>query len=90
VRKTVLAFAIAALATPAFAQMSTGMGPNLAAGSSKLKTDVEIKQEKEREAGYKSGLSKIPDAKVGKQDPWGGVRNAPAPSGATQSRASSK
>jgi hypothetical protein len=82
---------IAAMATPAFAQMGTGTGPNLAAEGHKLKTDVEIKQEQEREAGYKSGLSKIPDAKVGKKDPWGGVRStSPTASGANQSRASSK
>jgi hypothetical protein len=85
VRNLVLAFAIAALATPAYAQLS----PNLAGGGAKLKTDVEVKQEQERESGYRSGVSKIPDAK-GKSDPWGGVRNATPPPGQNQSRSNSK
>jgi hypothetical protein len=66
------------------------MSPNLAAGSVKLKTDVEVKQEQEREAGYKTGVSKIPDAK-GKVDPWGGVRNATgSATSQNQSRSNSK
>jgi hypothetical protein len=87
VRKIVLGLVIAVLATPAFAQLAGGAGPNLAGeGVSKLKTDREIKQEQDREAGYKSGLSKIPDAKPSKSDPWGGVRGAtPAASGAKSS-----
>jgi hypothetical protein len=91
-RKTVLALVIAAMATPAFAQLGTGMGPNLAAEGRKVKTDQDIKREQETEAGYKSGLNRIPDArKTGKADPWGEVRgtSAPAP-GANPSRASSK
>lgn len=75
-RKTVPALVIVAMATPALAQV--GGGPNLSADGVKLKTDVEVKQEREREAGYKSGLGKIPDAK-GKQDPWGGVRSTSTP-----------
>jgi hypothetical protein len=86
VRKTVLAITIVAMATPVCAQIS----PNLAGGSVKLKTDVEVKQEQEREAGYKAGVSRIPDAK-GKVDPWGGVRGAAtSSSGQTQSRQNSK
>jgi hypothetical protein len=87
VRKTVLALVIAAIATPAGAQM----GPNLSGGRTKLKTDVDVKQEREREAGYKAGLSKIPDAK-GKPDPWGGVRTTTStpPSGEKQSRTNAK
>jgi hypothetical protein len=85
-KKTVLALMIIAMATPAFAQIGNGMGPNLAGEPRKLKTDVEIKQEQEREAGYKSGLSKIPDAKPTKNDPWGSVRSSPA----GQSRTNSK
>jgi hypothetical protein len=88
-KKALLALVIAAMATPASAQMGTGMGPNLAGESRKLKTDVEIKQEQEREAGYKSGLSKIPDAKPTKNDPWGGVRSSSSP-GAGQSLTNSK
>jgi hypothetical protein len=90
-KKTILALMIAATATPAFAQVGTGVGPNLTGETRKLKTDVEIKQEEEREAGYKSGLSKIPDAKATKTDPWGGVRGTSSSSpGAGQSRAHSK
>ena len=85
VRNTVLALVIAAMATPVYAQV----GPNLSAGSVKLKTDVEVKQEQEREAGYKAGISKIPDQKA-KSDPWGGVRSVTPPSGQNQSRANAK
>jgi hypothetical protein len=84
-RNTVSALVIAAMATPAYAQFS----PNLAGGGGRLKTDVEVKQEQERESGYRSGVSKIPDAK-GKSDPWAGVRGAaPAPS-QNQSRSNAK
>jgi hypothetical protein len=84
-RNTVLALVIAVMATPAHAQFS----PNLAGGGGKLKTDVEVKQEQERESGYRSGVSKIPDAK-GKSDPWAGVRNAAPANGQTQSRSNAK
>ena len=84
-RRTVLAVVIAAMATPGYAQFS----PNLAGGASKPKTDVEVKQEQEREAGYKSGISKIPDAK-GKSDPWSGVRNAAPAPGQNQPRSNAK
>ena len=85
-RKTVLAITIVAMATPVCAQIS----PNLAGGSAKPKSDVEVRQEQEREAGYKAGVSRIPDAK-GKVDPWGGVRGAAtSSSGPTQSRQNSK
>jgi hypothetical protein len=83
-RNLVLALVIAALATPAYAQF------NLAgSGRSNPKTDVEIKQEQEREAGYRSGVSKIPDSK-GKSDPWAGVRGAAPAAGQNQSRANAK
>jgi hypothetical protein len=75
VRNTVMALVTApvfALATSAVAQV--GGSPNLSADSVHLKTDVEVKQEQEREAGFKAGLGKIPDAK-GKKDPWGSVRS---------------
>jgi hypothetical protein len=84
-RNTVLALVIAALATPAYAQFS----PNLAGGGGKLKTDVEVKREQERESGYRSGVSRIPDAK-GKSDPWAGVRSAAPAPGQTQSRSNAK
>jgi hypothetical protein len=86
VRHFVAAMMIVALATPACAQVS----PNLAGGSTKLKTDVDIKQEQDRENGFKSGINKIPDAK-GKVDPWGNVRGAATPPAAqSQARPSSK
>ncbi len=82
-RHIVLALVIAAMATPAYAQLS----PNLAGGSAKLKSEADVKQEKDRENAYRSGVSKIPDAKA-KSDPWSGVRNA-AP-GQNQSRSTAK
>jgi hypothetical protein len=86
VKNFVTAMMVVAIATPAFAQMS----PNVLGQSDrKLKTDVEIQQEQDREHGFKSGLSKIPDAK-GKVDPWGNVRSAPTPSGQTQARPAPK
>ena len=84
-RNTALALVIVAMATPAYAQFS----PNLAGAASHPKTDVEVKQEQEREAGYRSGVSKIPDAK-GKSDPWSGVRNAAPAPGQSQSRSNTK
>jgi hypothetical protein len=38
---------------------------------------VEVNEERERERAYKSGMSKIPDQKVKKNDPWGAVRTPP-------------
>ena len=85
-RNTVLALVIAALATPAYAQFA----PNLAgSGRAHPKTEAEVQQEKEREAGYRSGVSSIPDAK-GKSDPWAGVRSAAPASGQNQSRSNAK
>jgi hypothetical protein len=85
-RNTVLALVIAALATPAYAQFT----PNLAAGGRvNPKTDVEVKQEQERESGYRSGVGRIPDGK-GKSDPWAGVRSAAPASGQNQSRSNAK
>jgi hypothetical protein len=71
-----VAIVMPVLAVPAFAQMM----PNLAGPErAKLKTDVEIKEEQDRENGFKSGLSKIPDQKA-KIDPWGNVRGSTPPS----------
>ena len=85
-RNTVLALMIAALATPAYAQFT----PNLAGGGRmNPKTDAEVRQEKEREAGYRSGVSKIPDGKS-KSDPWAGVRDASPAPGQDQSRSKAK
>jgi hypothetical protein len=66
---------IVAATVPAYAQ---DFKPNLLEDVAKRKTDVEINQEREREQAYKSGISKIPDAK-GKVDPWGTVRGAATP-----------
>jgi hypothetical protein len=76
---------IVAMATPVFAQMS----PNMFGEGRHLKTDVEVKQEQERESGYKAGLSKIPDQKA-KSDPWGNVRAATPQSGQNQQRPGAK
>jgi hypothetical protein len=85
-RNTVLALVIAALATPAYAQLAPNM---LGGGRANPKTEAEVQQEKEREAGYRSGVAKIPDSK-GKSDPWAGVRGAtPAPA-QNQSRSNAK
>jgi hypothetical protein len=73
-RSLVAMMIIAAMATPVRAQMS----PNIMQEMPKFKTDVEVKEEKERESGYKAGLSKIPDQKA-KADPWGTVRGSEAP-----------
>jgi hypothetical protein len=86
VRKTVLALVIAALVTPAYAQLT----PNLLGGGRlNPKTDEEVKREQDRESGYRSGVSKIPDAK-GKSDPWAGVRGAAPAPGQNQSRSNTK
>jgi hypothetical protein len=72
VRKLVTAMMMMGLATAAFAQ--AGPNVNMFGEGKKLKTDVEIKAEQDRENNFKAGISKIPDAKV-KADPWGGVRS---------------
>ena len=82
--RSLLAATIIVMATPALAQIS----PNLMGDGIKLKTDVEVKQEQERENGYKAGLSKIPDQKA-KADPWGNVR-ASTPQANPTHRAGSK
>jgi hypothetical protein len=86
-RNTVLALVIAAMATPAYAQFT----PNLAGGSVGLhpKTEADVRKEKEREDGYRAGVSKIPDSK-GKQDPWSGVRSAAPAPGQNAARSNSK
>jgi hypothetical protein len=64
---------IVAATAPAYAQ---DLHPNLFTSGMHLKTDVEVKQEKEREQAYKYGISKIPNQKA-KADPWGNVRAMP-------------
>ena len=65
---------MAALATPAHAQMS-GDGPhvNLLADQPS-KTPDQIEAEQAQQKAYKDSLRKIPDAKAS-NDPWGVVRN---------------
>jgi len=77
VRNFVTAMMIVAMAAPAYAQMNNP-NVNLFRDAKTPKTDVEIQKEQDRENGYKSGLSKIPDPK-GKVDPWGNVRGATTP-----------
>ncbi len=73
-RSLVALMIIAAMATPAGAQIS----PNMLGDAIHRKTDVEVRQEQERESGYKAGLGKIPDQKA-KADPWGNVRGTESP-----------
>jgi hypothetical protein len=81
-RGIIVAMIVVAFAGPAFAQGLNIQDPG------KRKTDVDVKQEREREAGYNAGISKIPDPK-GKPDPWGNVRG-PATPQANPSRPNSK
>jgi hypothetical protein len=79
---------LAGMAVPAAAQAPGGLtdtGPalNLFDEGRHLRTDVEVKQEQDREHAYKSGMSKIPDKKV-KNDPWGAVRTTPPTASATK------
>jgi len=62
-------------ATPAFAQLGIPTGTD---GRRLLKTDEDVRQEQERENGYKAGLSKIPAPKA-TTDAWGNVRSAATP-----------
>ena len=74
-KKLLTAIVVAAVATPAYAQIMPSLtGPQ----KDRLKTDVEVKAEQDRENGYKSGLAKIPDQKA-KSDPWGTVRDGTPP-----------
>src|SRR3981189_866496 len=73
VRSMVTMMVIAALATPAYAQLSPGGGspgsgapsgakPSLTlGGEKKAKTEEDLEYERQREGAYKAGLSKIPD-----------------------------
>jgi len=92
---------IAALATPAYAQLSPGGGspgsapsgakPSLTlGGEKKAKTEEDLEYEKQRDEAYKAGLNKIPDKKAN-TDPWGSVRGAATqPSKPSQPRPGSK
>jgi hypothetical protein len=86
VKSLVTTMVIVALATPAYAQLSTGGAPGGGApsgprpsltlgGDKNSKTKEELDYEKQRDDAYKSGLSKIPDKKAN-ADPWGSVRGA--------------
>jgi hypothetical protein len=87
-RILVATMVIAALASPAYAQLSPGGAPGSSSGSSggarpsltlgggtKSKTEDELKEEKARDDAYKAGVAKIPDQKA-KSDPWGNLRGA--------------
>jgi hypothetical protein len=89
VRSLVTTMMMVAMATPGYAQLSTGGGapgsssggakPGITlGGDKKAKSDDDIKYEKELDQAYKSGVGKIPDKKVN-ADPWGNVRGAATP-----------
>jgi hypothetical protein len=89
VRSLLTMMMIAAIATPACAQMAPGMAPNIMGETRHLKTDVEINTERDREKAYKSGIGKIPDQNA-KVDPWGNVRGAATPQSNQTQRPASK
>jgi hypothetical protein len=73
-RSLVAMMMVAAMVMPAAAQLT----PNLMGDpAAHRKTDVEVREEQEREKGYRAGISKIPDQKS-KVDPWGTVRGSEA------------
>jgi len=72
---------LVAVAAPAAAQapgsnQQPDFKPNVFGEGMHLKTDVEVKEQQEKERAYKAGMSKIPDQKA-KVDPWGNVRATP-------------
>jgi hypothetical protein len=79
--------AVALLAGPAAAQMST---PNI-----NLMPETQAKSPEEKEAdaikekAYRESLKKIPDAK-GSNDPWGTVRSTEAPKAASPAKPKTK
>jgi hypothetical protein len=79
--------AVALLAGPAAAQMST---PNI-----NLMPETQSKSPEEKEAdaikekAYRESLKKIPDAK-GSNDPWGTVRSTEAPKAASPAKPKTK
>ena len=104
VRSLATTMMLVAMAAPAYAQLSPGNGapgngspeggrPSLTVGGDKkIKTEDDIKYERQLDQAYKSGLSKIPDQKP-KADPWGSIRGAattPSQPNPNQRRPSSK
>ena len=81
---------MAALATPARAQMGGGGdGPHInMLADQPSKTPDEIEADQQRQKAYKDSLRKIPDAKTS-NDPWGVVRSD-APPAKTASTAKAK
>lgn len=66
---------MAALATPARAQMGGDDGPHInLLADQPSKTPDQIEAEQEQQKAYKDSLRKIPDAKTA-NDPWGVVRS---------------
>jgi hypothetical protein len=84
-RALVATMVILALASPAYAQLSTGGAPGSSSssgrpsltlgGETKSKTEDELKEDKARDDAYKAGIAKIPEQKA-KSDPWGNLRAA--------------
>jgi hypothetical protein len=104
VRSLATTMMLVAMAAPAYAQLFPGNGapgngspeggrPSLTVGGDKkIKTEDDIKYERQLDQAYKSGLSKIPDQKP-KADPWGSIRGAattPSQSNSNQRRPSPK
>lgn len=82
-----VAAAVALLAGPAAAQMST---PNInLIPELQSKTPEEKEADAIKEKAYKESLRKIPDAKAS-NDPWGNVRSNEAPKTATPARPKTK
>ena len=82
-----LGAAVALLAGPAAAQMST---PNInLMPEMNSKTPEEKEADAIKEKAYKDSLKKIPDAK-GSNDPWGAVRSTDAPKTANPAKPKTK
>jgi hypothetical protein len=74
-RRIIPAIAIAALLTGTAHAQSLSLFPQ---PGDQRKDPEEIAREKAIEQDYNEAASKIPDKKPATNDPWGGVRSAPA------------
>jgi hypothetical protein len=79
--------ALALLAGPAYAQMST---PNVnLIPEFQSKTPEEKEQDAIKDKAYRESLKKIPDAKAS-NDPWGTVRSSDAPKATAPAKTKTK
>jgi hypothetical protein len=69
--------AAALLMSASFAHAQHGSPPTGPSEKEKAKMREKRAFEKDTDEAYKSTLSKIPDAKQQKVDPWGSIRTAP-------------